>query len=48
MAVKQGCPSSPLLASLGINDVGTIGEGGTGAVTGPEDAHSNTCCRRMT
>ena len=34
--VKQGCPLSPLLFSLYINDIGEIAEGVHGAVTGTE------------
>ncbi len=37
VGVTQGCPSSPLLFSLHVNDIGTIAEGVQGAVTGSED-----------
>eukprot|EP00983_Pelagomonas_calceolata_P030851 969359-Pelagomonas_calceolata.AAC.1 len=33
-SVKQGCPLSPLLFSIYVNDIGRITEGETGAVTG--------------
>jgi len=36
--VKQGCPLSPLLFSLYVNDVDCIAEGVCGAVTGVNDA----------
>ena len=37
--VKQGCPLSPLLFSLYINDVDCIARGVSGAVTGVDDVH---------
>jgi len=36
--VKQGCPLSPLLFSLHINDIGLIAEGVEGAITGSSTA----------
>ena len=36
--VKQGCPLSPLLFSLYVNDIGNIAEGCKGAVTGTDSA----------
>eukprot|EP00983_Pelagomonas_calceolata_P006649 218450-Pelagomonas_calceolata.AAC.1 len=37
--VKQGCPLSPLLLSIYVNDIGRITEGATGAVTGLPNFH---------
>ena len=50
--VKQGCPLSPLLFSLYINDMGScreISEGIEGAVTGDRvNCVSHTCCMLRT
>jgi hypothetical protein len=37
--VKQGCPLSPLLVSLYINDIDDIAEGVSGAITGTARVH---------
>jgi len=37
--VKQGCPLSPLLVSLYINDIDNIAEGVSGAITGTVGVH---------
>ena len=37
--VKQGCPLSPLLVSLYINDIDDIAEGVSGAITGTAGVH---------
>eukprot|EP00983_Pelagomonas_calceolata_P051467 1142424-Pelagomonas_calceolata.AAC.7 len=43
--VEQGCPLSPLLFSIYVNDVGCIIEGETGALTGlPNFRVSNMLC----
>jgi len=39
--VKKGCPLSPLLLFLCINNVNDIAEGVTGAVTGTADVHAS-------
>ncbi len=37
VGVKQGCPMSPLLFSVYIDDIGLIAKGVQGEVTGSED-----------